>query len=359
MFYHKWFQSVIKYNVLIVLIIFSLVFLSACEKKQKVFKWELQSHATATSIDFRELVKMTENIKTMSNGRFIITPHPGGAITGGPDIFNAVKERRVEMGNGWPNWWSDQHSAWAVMNAGPFDFMNLDASMMYFLAGDGTKLANELSKPEGVIWRAAWWPGMEFGLLSREPIKGIQDLSHKKVRIGPGIPAEALKATTNAVTVSLVADEIRPALEKGELDAVEWTTTAGAWDLDLQSIALYGIVPAIWQPSVLADFLINKQAYDELPADLKAILETAIKSYTLTTTVKAKVIDFEALKAFKNSPVELTQWTKEDIEEWRKVSDKILQQYSEKDEFTKRLIESKKSFKQVYNEYYELFGPYE
>lgn len=91
----------------------------------------------------------------MSGGRFIITPYPGGKITGGPDIFNAVKKGTVEMGSGWPNWWSGQHPAWAVMNAGPFDFMNIDASLMYFLAGDGTTLANELANPEGIIWRAA------------------------------------------------------------------------------------------------------------------------------------------------------------------------------------------------------------
>jgi len=357
--FNKMLQCVSKNNVWIILLIISLTYLSACTEKKQVIKWNLQSQATVTSIDFKELEKMTTNIKIMSNGRLIITPHPGGVITGGPDIFNAVKERRVEMGSGWPNWWSGQHPAWAVMNAGPFDFMNIDASMMFFLAGNGTKMANELSEPEGVIWRAAWWPGMEFGLLSKEPVKGIKDLAQKKVRIGPGLPSEVLTAVTDAYSVPLVPDEIRPALENGDLDAVEWTTTSGAWDLGLQNIATYGIVPAIWQPSVLADFLINAQAYNELPADLQAILETAIKSYTLTTTVKAKLADFEALKAFKNSQVQLSQWTKEDIQVWREVSDKIVQQYTEKDEFTKRLIEAKKAFKKEYNDYYELFGSYE
>ncbi|MCW8930468.1 MAG: TRAP transporter substrate-binding protein DctP [Gammaproteobacteria bacterium] len=352
---NKQFQSFSKNYFLI----FILIFLSACTEKQQVIKWNLQSQATKTSIDYKELEKMTANIKTMSNGRLIITPHPGGAITGGPDIFNAVQERRIEMGSGWPNWWSSQHPAWAVMNAGPFDFMNIDASMMFFLSGEGTQMANELSKPEGIIWRPAWWPGMEFGLLSKEPIKKIEDLAQKKVRIGPGLPSEVLTATTGAFSIPLVPSEIRPALENGDLDAVEWTTTSGAWDLGLQNIVGYGIVPAIWQPSVLADFLINEQAYNELPIDLKVILETAIKSYTLTTTMKAKVADFKALKEFKNSNIKLSQWTQEDIQTWREVSDKTLQQYSDKDDFTKRLIESKKSFKQEYNEYYKLFGPYD
>ena len=338
----------------------TLIFsLQGCEKKQEVINWDIQSQATASSTDYKELVKMSENIKVMSAGRFIITPHPGGEITGGPDIFNAVKSGKVQMGSGWPNWWSGQHPAWSVLNAGPFDFMNIDASLMYFIAGDGTKIANELANPEGIIWRAAWWPGMEFGLLSKKPIKGIDDMKEMKVRIGPGLPSEVLAAATGAYAIPLVPDEIKASLENDTLDAVEWTTASGAWNLGLNEIVTHAIVPAIWQPSVLADFLINQKAYNELTDDLRAILETAIKSYTLTTTAIAKVEDFEALKAFNKNNTSIQQWSKADIEKWRIVSDKILNQYKATDELTKRLIDSKQAFKKEYNAYYELFGPYD
>ncbi len=335
------------------------VFVQGCGQQAEVIRWDLQSQATQSSIDYIELVKMTDNIRAMSGGRFVITPHPGGAITGGPDIFNAVKTGKVQMGSGWPNWWSGQHPAWAVMNAGPFDFMNLDASILYFIAGEGTRLANELANPEGVIWRAAWWPGMEFGLLSKKPIAGIADMAKMKIRIGPGLPSEVLAATTGAYAIPLVPNEIKGALETDALDAVEWTTAAGAWDLGLNDIATHAIVPAIWQPSVLADFLINQAAYSALPADLKAILETAIKSYTLTTTALAKVKDFEAMTLFQQNGTRIQRWSQDDIDTWRKESDVILQEYKGKDEFTQRLIESKQGFKQKYTEYYQWFGPYD
>lgn len=333
--------------------------LQGCTPQKEVIKWELQSQATSSSTDYVELVKMAENIKVMSAGRFIITPHPGGEITDGPDIFNAVKSGRIQMGSGWPNWWSGQNPAWAVMNAGPFDFMNIDASLMYFIAGEGTKLANELANPEGIIWRAAWWPGMEFGLLSKKPINGIEDLAGMKVRIGPGLPSEVLAATTGAFAIPLVPNEIKSALKNNNLDAVEWTTVSGAWNLGLNDIATHAIVPAIWQPSVLADFLINQEAYNALPEDLKAILETAIKSYTLTTTAIAKVEDFSALNAFTQNGTSIKNWSKDDIETWRKVSNTILEEYKNKDEFTKKLIESKQRFKKEYISYYQLFGPYD
>jgi TRAP-type mannitol/chloroaromatic compound transport system substrate-binding protein len=336
-----------------------LIVLVGCAKKPvEVYQWRLQSQATDSSEDFKQLLVLADNVKVMSGGRFIITPLSGGNVTNGPDIFVAVKERRVEMGNGWPNWWSGQHPAWAVMNAGPFDFMNLDASMQFFLAGAGTALANELSMPEGVIWRPAWWPGMEFGLISKQAITGIDDLVAKKIRVGPGLPSELL-AAAGAYSIPLVPQEIRPALENGELDAVEWTTTSGAWDLGLQDIATHAIVPAIWQPSVLSDFLINQAAFNELPQDLQRILETAIRAYTLTTTMANKVNDIAALKKFQQSGTQINKWSEQDIERWRTLSDVIYEQYRQRDDFSKRLIDAKKHYKQAYDEYYEWFGPYE
>jgi TRAP-type mannitol/chloroaromatic compound transport system substrate-binding protein len=337
----------------------SLFLLGACKDEQRsVVKWNLQSQASATSIDFIELKAFSENVKTMSAGRLIITPHSGGIITNGPDIYDAVSEGRIEMGNGWPNWWSGQNPAWAVMNAGPFDFMNLDSSMMFFLAGNGTQLANEMAQPQNIIWRPAWWPGMEFGLLSREPITGLADLQDKKVRIGPGLPSEVLSEASDAYTIPLVPQEILPALENGDIDAVEWTTAGGVLDLNVHKVAPYAMVPAIWQPSVVSDFLINQDAYNQLSPDLQAILETAIKAYTLTTTFKAKHADFSALKQLVDSGVTLTRWSPDDIVRWRSANDKIIANYK-KDPYTKKVLDAKKAYKDDFRAYYQHFKRYD
>lgn len=335
------------------------VFLLVGCVEEEVVSWRLQSQAVESSIDFQELKAFAETISQMSGGRFVISIHPGGEIAGGPAIFDAVAEGTVEMGNGWPNWWSGQHPAWAVMNAGPFDFMDIDASMIFFLADEGTALANQLANPRGVLWRPAWWPGMEFGLLSREPVAGLDDLRGKKVRIGPGLPSEVLSEASGALTIPLVPAEIEPALRAGDLDAVEWTTANGVWDLGLQELSPHAIVPAIWQPSVLSDFLINKEAYDALAPDLRAILETAMRSFALTTTMKAKKADFAAMRKFVESDMTIKRWSPADIERWRAANDRILADYMARDEFLRALILAKRRVKQEYNEYYKWFGPYD
>lgn len=343
----------------------SLVFvmiplLSGCFSEQpERFEWRLQSQAAEDSIDFQSLKLLADQVQQMSQGRLIIIPYPGGTITDGADIYNAVREKRVEMGNGWPNWWVSQHPAWAVMNAGPFDFMNLDASMMFFLDGEGTDIANELSLPDGVIWRPAWWAGMEFGLLSRTEISGLDDLKGKKVRIGPGVPGATLEKASGAYTIPTVAQEVRPALENGDLDVVEWTTAGGAWSLGLNDVISAAIIPAIWQPSVLSDFLINREAFETLPVDLQAILESAMRSYTLTTTLKAKKADFQAFQEFRKAGISITTWSEADLQRWKQASDQVWQEYADQDETSRRVIEKKRAFKAQYDAYYQWFGPYD
>lgn len=340
--------------------IFIVLLLSGCEQQQDtrvVHNWTLQSHAVANSISFIELQKFAENVALMSEGRLLITPYPAGEHAHGADIFNAVAENRVQIGNGWPNWWSAQHQAWAVMNSGPFDFMNIDASMMFFLEKEGITLANQLSQKSGVIWRPAWWVGMEFGLVSRTPIKGLSDLEGKKVRIGPGLPSEVLAKASKSLTIPLVPEEIKPSMIAGNIDAVEWTTSSGLFDLDLVDISPYAIVPAIWQPSVLSDFLINKEAYDALEPSLKSILESALKAFTLSATLKAKVNDIEALKLLKQGGMQFNHWSEADIAVWHSATDEIMSQYR-KDPVSSLLIEKKDAFKKDFDDYYDLFGPY-
>ncbi len=329
-----------------------------CTQDKKVH-WKLQSQASETSIDYQELISFSENIKKMTNGKFVIDIYYGGQISNGGNIFESVRNGEVDMGNGWPNWWSAQHPSWAVMNAGPFDFMNIDASMIFFLAGEGMGHANKLAKDKGLIWRPAWWPGMEFGLISPKPIRGLQDLKGKKVRIGPGLPSEVLSLAANSFSIPLVPSEIRASLKSGAIDAVEWTTANGILDLGLDDIAKNAIVPAVWQPSVLSDFLINQKSYNDLPENYKTILEVAIQSYTLMTTIKAKKKDIESLEVLKDRGVVFNKWSKADIEKWRVSADKIYAEYKKQDEFSEKLINSKQKFKRDYNKYYELFQSYE
>ena len=329
------------------------------QKTPPPIHWKIQSQAPEQNPDYQTLVEFTEKVKTMSAGRLNITPYPQGAITKGAGIFTGVKKGTTQMALGWPNWWLKEDMGWAAIQSGPYDFMNIDASMLYFFEGEGMELANKLAAPQGILWRPAWWAGMEFGILSNTQIKGLDDLKGKKIRIGPGVPADTLIEAAGAFSTPITPEEIIPLAGSGLLDGVEWTVPGATLMLGFEKAYPYLIAPAVWQPSVLADFLINKEAYDALPADLQAILESAIKDFTITTTLRSKNIDITAFNKFSEDGYTINTWSKEDLNRWKQASDKIYRRYRDRSESFNKIYESKMNYKSRYDEYYKTYGPYD
>lgn len=330
-------------------------------------QWILQSQAPSANPDYQAVEDFAANIKKMTNGRLVITPIAGDSPkrkSKGAGIYSAIKHNRVQMAVGWPNWWHESNSAWNALQSGPYGFMNIDASMMWYFVGNGTKYANELANKDGILWRPAWWAGMELGFITQRGITGLKDLKGKVVRIGPGIPNQTLKKAAPGVkTVTIPSSDIRHAFESGRIHGIEWTVPSATIKMGFHHSkkikANHIIAPAVWQPSVLGDFLINQQAFNDLEPDIQAILETAMKAFALTTTLKGKVLDMEALEQFKREGVHISQWSTGDLKIWKSQADKVYQEHKNKSPQFSRFFEDKMQFKQKYDAYYKTHGSYE
>lgn len=352
-----------------VYILLLLLISIGCNKQEepKVIQWKLQVQSPEENLDYTEILKMVEKIKVMSQGKFEILTFPSGpkAITKGPQIYDGVKNGTTQMAAGWPNWWLEQNTAWAILQGSPYLFMNLTSSMIYFLADKGSDLANNLSTKDGILWRPGWWAGMELGLLSKTKLKGLSDLKGKKIRIGPGLSSDLLAEASKAYPIPVVPNKIKFLLEKNLLDAIEWTTANGSFSMDFHKpspgftkTTRHILAPAIWQPSVLSDILINKTAYNALPPHLQQILETAIKEFNLLMTLRGKRKDMEAFNKFKKDGVSINTWPKEDFLIWKRATDKIYSKHLEKSPDFKKVFNSKLEFKKKYDDYMKVFGPY-
>ena len=329
--------------------------------------WYLQSQAPAINPDFKAVQEFAKNIEVMTNGRLVIKTIAGDSqnrLSKGAGIYSAVKYNKVQMAVGWPNWWHTVNPAWNALQSGPYGFMNLDASMMWFFVGKGTEFANELSSNDGIIWRPAWWAGMELGLITQRNIRSLKDLSKKVVRIGPGIPNETLiRAAPGIQTVTIPSADIQKAFDSGRIHGIEWTVPSATIKMGFHRLekdkANHIIVPAVWQPSVLGDFLINMEAFNKLTPDIQAILETAMKAFALTTTLRGKVEDMEAMEQFQQEGVTISQWSDEDLAQWKKQAEVVYSKHQNQSEQFKRFFKDKIEFKRKYTEYYKTHGSYE
>ena len=121
--------------------------------------------------------------------------------------------------------------------------------------------------------------GSESGLRSTVPMTNLSDLQSAKIRLGGVMAGKAAQKLGINIT-SVPAAELYESLQRGVVDAGEFS---GPWaddSLKLTEVAKYWILPGWYQSSGLNDVIINIDAWNALPAEYQEAIEMAAQ-YTL------------------------------------------------------------------------------
>jgi len=80
--------------------------------------------------------------------------------------------------------------------------------------------------------------------------------------------------------VFMPGGELYESMQRGVIDAFEYSSPSVNWAMSFQEIAEYQIFSATRAPSDPLVFYLNKSQWSKLPADLQAIVKAAVKSVT-------------------------------------------------------------------------------
>lgn len=319
---------------------------------EKVFRWKCPTVLTSVMPDFKSLEEMCDNIEKMSNGRLKIRMYPSGALMPGNAVYDGVKSGTVQMGLGYPNFWYGKNEVWGILNDEPFGFRKPETFLQWMYFGGGVEFANKLANADGMIWRPGPFTGAQTGAFCPEPIRSLEEAKGKSFRIGSGMHMEALK-NAGINPTSIATEEIYGALDRKVVDMCEWTTPAIDWFLNFHEVAPNVIGPAWWQPTGVADFLINQKAYDELPPDLQMILTIGLRDASLYTTFKMQHLDAIYKKKLEEAGVKFTKWPAEDLKKLQEDTEVVIQKHAAQNPLFKEILDSRRAYKKEYEEYEE------
>jgi TRAP-type mannitol/chloroaromatic compound transport system substrate-binding protein len=144
-------------------------------------------------------------------------------------------------------------------------------------------------------------------------------------------------------------------LERGVIDAVEFSTPAANIPSGFDEITKYVLEPGVHQPSCQFDVVFNKKKWDELPDDLKAIVEICAKETQLWAWAWQENLNIDALKIMAKT-TEFVRLDDATIVEFAKTTFKYLDDVSAKHPFTKKVLDSQEEFKREYAKWRELRG---
>jgi len=213
-----------------------------------------------------------ERVGRMSNGRLQIKVYGAGELVPPLEVFEAVSQGTAQMGHGAAYYWKGKVPIAQFFTAVPF---GLTAQEMngWLLHGGGMALWRELYARHNLVPIAGGNTGVQMAGWFNKPINSLADLKGMKMRI-PGLGGEVFERA-GGTAVNIPGGEIYTSLQTGVIDAAEWVGPYNDLAFGLHQVAKYYYYPGWQEPGPTLEVIVNQDAWNELPADLREIVEVA------------------------------------------------------------------------------------
>lgn len=240
----------------------------ALAQDKEVFKWKVQSHWPSASSSYEDsLMLLKKRLEERTNGRLILQPFEAGALFPAKETFNAVSRGVIPMGTISPAYVRDKISVAGIASGLPFAFRNVWEAAYFHKHMGFEQMIREEAAEYGVYYSTDKVYPTE--LVVKDPIESWEDFQEMKLRSSGTLQKFLTEA--GAAASYLPGGELYPALSSGVVDGAHWGAAQGAMSMSLYEIAKYHVKPPLNIAGTDA-FIINQEAMNELPADIRETL---------------------------------------------------------------------------------------
>ena len=291
-------------------------------------------------------VRFSKDIDRMSGGKFEIKFYEPGALIPPLECFDAVAKGSIESCWTTPGYHTGKYPALAFFTTVPFG-----PSIGEFLAwkwyGGGNKLRDEIYAQHGLKAVDCFCIGPETSGWFRQEVKSVEDLKGLKMRFF-GLGAQVM-AKLGVATQLLAAADIFPALERGVIDATEFSMPTMDIQLGFHQIAKFNYFPGWHQQTSCSELLMNAKAFDALPAPFKAMIEVAAQAQVIVTLAETEASQFGPMQEMQTkNGVQVRRWSDKDLATFEKAWLEVIAEESAKDPLFKKVADHYLDYRKKY-----------
>jgi TRAP-type mannitol/chloroaromatic compound transport system substrate-binding protein len=211
-------------------------------------------------------------VKELSGGKFEIALQIAEEAGGGAGVLDSVQRGSVECGHTSGIYYVGKDEIFALDSVIPFG-LNARQMNAWMQHGQGLELLREFYKGHGVVNFPLGNTGAQMGGWYRKPMRGLADLKGLRMRFS-GLGGRIFERLGGRPSL-LSSDDTIKALERGNLDAAEWSAPHDDLRLGLHDLCKYCAHPGWWKGGMQYSLLINRRAWDALTDENQAIVEAA------------------------------------------------------------------------------------
>lgn len=305
-------------------------------------KWRLAS-SFPKSLDtiYGGAETLAKRVAALTDGRFEIRVFAGGELVPAFGVLDAVQQNTVECGHSASYYYYGKNKALALETTMPFG-LNTRQLISWVMADEGMTLLRELFAEYNVLNFPGGSTGAQMGGWYRKEIQSLADLQGLKIRI-PGFGAEIF-SRLGAVPQSLPGGEIYPALERGAIDAAEWTVPYDDEKLGFQKVAKYYYYPGWWETGTHLVFYVNKAQWESLPPSYQSAFEVAARDAHMEMLAAYDAKNPPALQRLLANGAELRRFPDDVLLKAYEIAHQIYAEEAEKNQSFKKIYTSMMAF---------------
>ncbi|NOQ47467.1 MAG: TRAP transporter substrate-binding protein DctP, partial [Desulfobulbaceae bacterium] len=270
-----------------------------------------------------------------------------GELVGAMETLDAVSKGSVQVGHDWPGYWKGKNENFVSFASVPFG-LDAEGYNIWLYERGGLEQMQELYGRYNLVAFPGGQGGQEMGLFSNKKASTMEDFKGMRLRT-VGWFMDIMNQVGASVT-PLPGGEVYLALERGVIDAAEFSSPAINYPMGFDDITKYVIQPGVHQPAIQCAVFFNKDAWDSLPADLQWIVKIAAKETQMWSQYWIENLNVAAINKFKEK-VEFITMDDETLSAFAKTTKEYLATLMEKNPDVKKTLESQEAFKVEFSEW--------
>ena len=233
------------------------------------YTWTFQTSGAAGDDVYRFQQEWCEWVKEDSKGRINVQVLPADAVVKYTETLDAVGANILQGDFTDPSYFAGKDPAFSLIGnmVGAWSHPSQLFDMME--NGGGAEIFDKLLNTYNVKLLGVTSTGVE-AFVSKIPIRKVEDLKGVKLRAPQGMVNNVFTAV-GATPVNLPGSEVYTSLEKGVIDASDYTVFATNQAQGMNDIARFPIYPGFHSMPTM-QVTMNLDVWNKLPEDLKQVM---------------------------------------------------------------------------------------
>jgi len=310
----------------------------------KKIRWKMVMPWSKGLLFYDIAVHFADSVRLASAGRLDIKPFSAGELVPAMQSFDAVAKGSAQVGHDWPGYWKGKNEAFVAFASVPFG-LDAEGYNIWLYEKGGMEQMQDLYGQFGLYALPGGQLGQEMGLFSNKRATKMEDFKGMRLRT-PGWFMDIMNNLGASVS-PLPGGEVYLALERGVIDAAEFSSPAINYPMGFDEITKYVIQPGVHQPGIQCALFFNQKAWDELPEDLKWIVKIAAAETQAWSYNWINALNAEAINRFAKK-VEIVKMDTDTMIAFRKVAKEYIDSVKAKHPDVKKAMDSQEAFMEEY-----------